>query len=488
MRAIILAAGKGGRLKGAIGDLPKCLAPMGDRTLLDYQLKGIRSLGVRDVVLVLGYEMDRVIERLPSYWDINFTVVKNTDYETTNTAYSLWMARHGMTDDFLYLNGDVLFHPEVLRRLVRAYEPNTLAVERKPCGEEEVKVLLDGARIREIGKDIPPKAACGEFVGLAKFSKEIGPAFSRALEGIIDGGSKMAYFESALNGIAPTEPLTAVDITDLPCVEIDFPEDLKHAQEVVLPRIEGEARAKRQKVLFYVERNLHLPFLEPIHDYMVGRYPVDAVFSAPPFRLAQSGRPGVGLEADQVERLKKKARFIENARDFEADVAVVADACFFLVRHCKKVVNVGHGLISKGCFYTDAPIVRRENLADLTCVPGTWHRDVLRKNVFSPIQVTGFIKSDALLGPKAPTKRAFCRKHGISPDRKIVLFAPTFNEEMSAVPCVRERIAELADDQHGPFDQASRHDRPDNGSNCIRKSPTQIRTCFSWKTRKWRPR
>ena len=245
MRAIILAAGKGGRLKGAIGDLPKCLTPMGDRTLLDFQLKSIRSFGVKDIVLVLGYEMDRVLERLPSYRDLKFTVVKNTDYETTNTAYSLWMARHEMTDDFLYLNGDVLFHPESAAATgpcIRAQRACRRTEALRRGGSQGPARRRTHRRDRE---GYPPQGRVRGVRGAGEvFPERSARPFPARLENIVDGGSKMAYFESALNGIASTEPLTAVDITDLPCVEIDFPEDLKHAQEVVLPRIEGKSRAE----------------------------------------------------------------------------------------------------------------------------------------------------------------------------------------------------------------------------------------------------
>src|SRR5205085_9640933 len=60
MRAIILAAGRGSRLENVAGDVPKCLAPMGAATLLDRQIRSLKSAGVTDVVVVTGYRADMI--------------------------------------------------------------------------------------------------------------------------------------------------------------------------------------------------------------------------------------------------------------------------------------------------------------------------------------------------------------------------------------------------------------------------------------------
>ena len=106
--------------------------------------------------------------------------------------------------------------------------------------------------------------------------------------------------------------------------------------------------------------------------------------------------PGCGLETEQIRRLRKKSLYVGLPEEFAPDITVVADACFYPVRNCGKIIDVGHGMISKGYFYKDSPIVRRENLADVICVPGQWHKRILEKNVFVPIRVSGFLKTDTL--------------------------------------------------------------------------------------------
>jgi hypothetical protein len=108
------------------------------------------------------------------------------------------------------------------------------------------------------------------------------------------------------------------------------------------------------------------------------------------------------------------------------------------------VVNVGHGMICKGDFYTVSEVARRENLSELICVPGEWHKERLEQIVFSPIEVTGFIKSDRVFGSEAPVREDFLRSLGVNPHNKVIFFAPTYNPELSSIPCVLERIGKLA--------------------------------------------
>lgn len=199
------------------------------------------------------------------------------------------------------------------------------------------------------------------------------------------------------------------------------------------------------RILCYIQRNLQLPFLEPVQEQLARLCPeAETAFCAPPFIAPQNGLPGWGLEEHEVERLKGKARFVRTVEEFQPDITIFADACTN-VFNCGKRVFVGHGIISKGGFYTESPLVRRENLADLICVPGPWHKRILQKNVFSPLVVTGFIKSDRLFGPAACTRADFCRQYAIPVDATIILYAPTFNDELSAIPCLGEQIVQVCE-------------------------------------------
>jgi len=447
MKAIILVAGKGSRLAPYTDDRPKCLIEVGGRAILDHQLDALATAGVLEVVLVVGCMQEMVRKHLSSRMEFRFTYIVNEQYADTNTAYSLWLARWEMTDDLVYLNGDVLIHPEVIRRLAGALAPEALAVERKPCGDEEVKAVLDGCRITALSKTVSPTEAYGEFIGIARFSRRFGPAFRASLEEVIERDHLLkVYFELALERLLSDHELTAIDISDLPTIEIDFPEDLQRAELEILPRIITNS-ATKAKLLFYIERNLHVPFLEPIFDAFAALDNYDLAWCTVPYLEPAEGRTGMGLEPQEIQRLGGKGRFIGDIAAYGPDITICADACTHL-KGCGKLVFVGHGMISKGGFYTDSALVRRENRADLICVPGLRHREILLRNVFSPITVTGFVKSDTLHGSEAiGICSDFLYRYAIPSGKRVILFAPTFNEELSAIPCVGERIAELCDDR-----------------------------------------
>jgi hypothetical protein len=200
-----------------------------------------------------------------------------------------------------------------------------------------------------------------------------------------------------------------------------------------------------KNILFYVERSLHLPFLEPIEAYLREGGLARTAFSAPPFFAGTPDIPQWGLRPEEIARLEEKTSFYPQPGAFPPHATVVADACHFRIPEIENVINVGHGMICKGAFYTDSSITRRENLSQMLLVPGPWHRSRLASNVAIPIKVTGFIKSDQLFGPAAQTRAEFCERLGIDSGKRIVLFAPTYNPELSAMHCVAEGIRKVAD-------------------------------------------
>ena len=235
MKAVILVAGASRRLLSYTAEVPKCLLEVGGKTILDYQLDAIEELGITEVIIVTGYRREQVHEALAARAaGLHITPFVNHQFFDTNTAYSLALAREAFAgEQILYMNGDVLFLTQLLRRVQEAAAANPMAVERKRCGDEEVKVIVnDGGRILEVGKELDPAASLGEFIGVARFDAAFTTPFADALDRVIAAGERTAYFERALDLLAADHPLHAIDVTDLPCIEIDFPADLQKAREM----------------------------------------------------------------------------------------------------------------------------------------------------------------------------------------------------------------------------------------------------------------
>src|SRR6202023_2220748 len=100
MRAVILAAGCGGRLRGIVGDRPKGLAVVGDCSLIERQVRTLRERGIAQIAIVTGFHAPEI--RRVCGPDID--IVHNASFASTNSLYSLWLARGLLADGFLVLN------------------------------------------------------------------------------------------------------------------------------------------------------------------------------------------------------------------------------------------------------------------------------------------------------------------------------------------------------------------------------------------------
>jgi choline kinase len=238
--AIILAAGRGHRLGALTEREPKCFLSVGPRTLLEHQHEALSAHGVDRVVVVVGYHAEVIRARLNG----RATLVMNSRHASTNSLYSLWLAREFARDGFVLLNADVLFDPEILTRLLDCPHPEALAVERRSSfTAEEMKVELEGNRIVSMSKSLEPHRAHAENLGVLKFSARGAGVLFDKMEELLAAGGERQFCPYAFSAIAAEHPLHAVAVDGLPWIEIDFVEDLCRARQEVWPAI----RARRQR-------------------------------------------------------------------------------------------------------------------------------------------------------------------------------------------------------------------------------------------------
>ncbi len=243
MRGVILAAGRGSRLNGESSNTPKCLVEVGGVSLLERQIDTLHACGVHDIVVVVGCNADDV--RAACGPDVRF--VENAQYASTNSLYSLWMARHLLTDGCVVMNCDVLFHPRLLDDLLTARDPDALLVAFREdaataFGDEEMKVKVRRGCVVDMSKEMEPAEADGENLGVVKFSGEGARLLVAILDGIVAAGRLREWAPRAFLQFARTRPLRAIGTRGLPWTEIDFPEDYQRAVNEVLPAIEADVR------------------------------------------------------------------------------------------------------------------------------------------------------------------------------------------------------------------------------------------------------
>ena len=237
MKAIILAAGKGTRLDGAAVK-PKCLVEIGGITLLQRQLESLRDANIKRIVVVVGFGADSIREECGG--DVTF--VENIHFAETSSLYSLWLAREHLSDGFVVLNSDVLFHPQMLAKLLESSRADELLLsdtDATPLGDEEMKVKLKEELVVDISKDMDPTEADGENVGIVKFGAQGAKALVGYMDELIAKGAVKDWAPRAFREFALNHPLHALSTGGLPWIEIDFPEDYQRAVNEVYPRIES---------------------------------------------------------------------------------------------------------------------------------------------------------------------------------------------------------------------------------------------------------
>ena len=237
--AVLLCAGGGTRLRPLTDDRPKALIDVGGETILGRAARLLVAAGIDLLVIATGYRAESVRVALAGS-EIGVSFCHNADFESTQNSVSLYRCAEVLDGrSFFKLDGDLLFHPEVIARLERDPGPLSVAVDaRAILGAEEMKVIAEGNVIRAFGKELEPATSSGESIGIERIEEGASTELFRALARASRAGRTGLYYEDVYGElIAEGLVARAVDVSDLPWTEIDTPEDLANARKLV-----GEGR------------------------------------------------------------------------------------------------------------------------------------------------------------------------------------------------------------------------------------------------------
>jgi choline kinase len=239
VKAIIFAAGVGKRLQGVTQGRPKCLVDIGGRTLLSRHVEYLKRLGVRQVVLVVGFAQDHIRKAMaadPFAQEIRWVV---NEQFTRGSMTSLWAARSEMDDDVVLMDADVLYAPTILARLLHSPLPTALLMDETVKQEsEECMIAAKAGRVLTLSKTLPSAYdEAGEGVGFLKVQQQDIPALLQSVQGYVEAGALDMEYEDALNRFFQEVPVGYEKIGGLPWIEIDFPEDIDRAASEILPAV-----------------------------------------------------------------------------------------------------------------------------------------------------------------------------------------------------------------------------------------------------------
>ena len=227
MKALILNSGLGKRMGVLTSEHPKCMTEISyDETILSRQLKLLQGAGVTDVVITTGL-FDRVLvdycESLNT--SLNITFVNNPVYDKTNYIYSIYCAKNELDgQDIILMHGDLVFEASVLNDIL-AFDGSCMATSSTlPLPEKDFKAVVIDGKVRKVGVEFFDEAR--EAQALYKLKAADWMIWLNEIERFCESDDVNCYAEKALNKVSGDMDITAFDLRDRLCSEIDTPEDL----------------------------------------------------------------------------------------------------------------------------------------------------------------------------------------------------------------------------------------------------------------------
>jgi L-glutamine-phosphate cytidylyltransferase len=174
MKAIILAAGEGSRLRPYTNHKPKCMVEVGGKSILDWQVTKMNDIGINDISVITGYKNELVkAEGIKKY--------VNTKWDVTNMVFTLWCAENEIVDEVIISYGDIIFTKSVLKNIYESENDISVVVDKAwrtqwemrfddPLSDAETLIFDDKNRILNIGQK--PKTydeVQAQYIGLMKF-------------------------------------------------------------------------------------------------------------------------------------------------------------------------------------------------------------------------------------------------------------------------------------------------------------------------------
>lgn len=221
MKIIILAAGIGSRLGKPH---PKSLTVLSNgKSIMQNQIDAfLQYVSIDDIYIVVGFKKELIMEAVPKA-----AFIYNDYFDTTNTSQSLLRALKKVGDeDVIWANGDVVFDPVIIERLLNE-QVSCMAVNTAAVGEEEVKYEVNSlGMIQKVSKIVEHPE--GEAVGVNKL---LAPDVKIVLDQLALCNDQ-DYFEKGIElAIIKGLNIKPLDISDVMCMEIDFIEDLNKVNQ-----------------------------------------------------------------------------------------------------------------------------------------------------------------------------------------------------------------------------------------------------------------
>lgn len=235
IKAIILSAGQGRRLLPLTENTPKCLLPVSEKTVIEWQIDALLAVGIENITIVAGFQVGLIEALLKQcYADYpQITILFNPFFEVADNLASCWLARSVMDGDFLLMNGDTVIESTLLTQVLNSESaPITLCVDYKSTYDaDDMKVQLDASgRVKQVSKIISADQIDAESIGLIYFRDQGSQYFREAVESALRHPAELkSWYLTIIDELADKNLVNTCSVAGHRWCEIDFIEDLAKA-------------------------------------------------------------------------------------------------------------------------------------------------------------------------------------------------------------------------------------------------------------------
>jgi phosphonopyruvate decarboxylase len=231
VKAVILASGIAKRLRPLTKKIPKALVDLGKETILERIINSLKENGIKNLIITTGYLEESIKDYIAKkYPELDVVYVNNPLYEKTNYIYSLCLAKEAIgDDDIILLHADMVFEPELLKRIVSQEKSGALVKRELPYPEKDFKASIVNGLINKVGVKIEGEML--KFLApIYKFKNADFKTLLAKMEQFIKEGKTNCYAEDAFNEISDKIELHPVYFDNEFCMEVDDFDDLEKAR------------------------------------------------------------------------------------------------------------------------------------------------------------------------------------------------------------------------------------------------------------------
>jgi len=131
LKAIILSAGEGSRMRPLTLTKPKTMLPVAGKPIIQYNIEALRENGIKDILLIVRYKQEIVKEYFGDGSDFGVNIEYKTQKDFLGTANAISYGEDFIDDSFIVLNGDIILDTEIIGEIIKKYDdlkPDTLMV------------------------------------------------------------------------------------------------------------------------------------------------------------------------------------------------------------------------------------------------------------------------------------------------------------------------------------------------------------------------